>query len=242
MKKCCVELGGKDALIVCDDADMDRATGAANFGGFMHQGQICMSVEKILVQESIMPEFLARFKERASKLKVGDPTKEMDHIIGPLINDHQVARVKEQIDDAVEKGANIVLGGKVDGRYVEPTIMTDVTPDMKLYQNETFGPVVPVIPFATDEEAIAIANDTEYGLSSGVITKDEYRGLEIAQKLETGMCHINCSSVNDEPHAPFGGSKSSGVGRHGGRWATDTFTETRWITMERGGRGFPPGF
>ena len=242
LKKCCVELGGKDALIVCDDADMDRATGAANFGSFMHQGQICMSVEKILVQESIMQEFLERFKDRASRLKVGDPTKEMDHIIGPLINDRQVARVKSQIDDAVAKGGNIVLGGKVEGRYVEPTIITDVTSDMTLYQDETFGPVVSVIPFSTDEEAIAIANDTEYGLSSGVITKDEYRGLEIAQKLETGMCHINCSSVNDEPHAPFGGSKSSGVGRHGGRWATDTFTETRWITLERGGRDFPPGF
>jgi len=242
LKKCCVELGGKDSLIVCDDADMDRATGAANFGSFMHQGQICMSVEKILVQESIMQEFLERFKDRASRLKVGDPTKELDHIIGPLINDRQVIRVKSQIDDAVAKGGKIVLGGKVEGRYVEPTIITDVTSDMTLYQDETFGPVVSVIPFSTDEEAIAIANDTEYGLSSGVITKDEYRGLEIAQKLETGMCHINCSSVNDEPHAPFGGSKSSGVGRHGGRWATDTFTETRWITLERGGRDFPPGF
>ncbi|HIC60174.1 MAG TPA: aldehyde dehydrogenase family protein [Rhodospirillales bacterium] len=242
LKKCCVELGGKDALIVCDDADMDRATGAANFGSFMHQGQICMSVEKILVQESIMQEFLERFKDRASRLKVGDPTKELDHIIGPLINDRQVIRVKSQIDDAVAKGGKIVLGGKIEGRYVEPTIITDVTSDMTLYQDETFGPVVSVIPFSTDEEAIAIANDTEYGLSSGVITKDEYRGLEIAQKLETGMCHINCSSVNDEPHAPFGGSKSSGVGRHGGRWATETFTETRWITLERGGRDFPPGF
>jgi aldehyde dehydrogenase (NAD+) len=242
LKKCCVELGGKDALIICEDADMDRATGAANFGSFMHQGQICMSVEKILVHESVMEEFLKRFKERAAKLKVGDTTKDNSHIIGPLINDRQVARVKDQIDDALAKGAKIVLGGKIEGRFVEPTIMVDVTPDMKLYKDETFGPVVPVIPFSTDEEAISIANDTEYGLSSGVITKDEYRGLEIAKKLETGMCHINCSSVNDEPHAPFGGSKSSGVGRHGGRWATDTFTETRWITLERGGRGFPPGF
>ena len=242
LKKCCVELGGKDALIVCDDADLDRATGAANFGSFMHQGQICMSVEKILVQENVLSEFLERFKERASKLKVGDPTKEMDHIIGPLINDRQVERVHGQLRDAIEKGAKIELGGNIEGRFVEPTIVTNVTSDMTLYQDETFGPVVCVIPFSTDEEAISIANDTEYGLSSGVITKDEYRGLEIAQKLETGMCHINCSSVNDEPHAPFGGSKSSGVGRHGGRWATETFTETRWITFERGGRGFPPGF
>ena len=242
LKKCCVELGGKDALIICDDADMDRATGAANFGSFMHQGQICMSVEKILVHENIFSEFLKRFKTRASKLKVGDPTKELDHIIGPLINDRQVDRVKSQIDDAVKKGGKIVLGGKVEGRFVEPTIITNVTPEMSLYTDETFGPVVSVIPFGSDEEAISIANDTEYGLSSGIITKDEYRALEMAKKLETGMCHINCSSVNDEPHAPFGGSKSSGVGRHGGRWATDTFTETRWITIERGGKDFPPGF
>ena len=242
LKKCCVELGGKDALIVCEDAEMDRATGAANFGSFMHQGQICMSVEKILVHEDIFEEFLAKFKERASKLKVGDPTEELDHIIGPLINDRQADRVKHQIEDAVKKGAKIELGGKVNGRFVDPTIITNITSDMSLYQDETFGPVVFVMPFKSDEEAVNIANDTEYGLSSGVITKDEYRGLEIAQKLETGMCHINCSSVNDEPHAPFGGSKSSGVGRHGGRWATETFTETRWITMERGGKGFPPGF
>ena len=242
LKKCCVELGGKDALIICEDAEMDRAPGAANFGSFMHQGQICMSVEKILVHENIFEEFLAKFKERASKLKVGDPTEELDHIIGPLINDRQADRVKYQIEDAVKKGAKIELGGNVNGRFVDPTIITNITSDMSLYQDETFGPVVFVMPFKSDEEAVNIANDTEYGLSSGVITKDEYRGLEIAQKLETGMCHINCSSVNDEPHAPFGGSKSSGVGRHGGRWATETFTETRWITMERGGKAFPPGF
>ncbi len=242
LKKCCVELGGKDALIVCEDADMERATAAANFGSFMHQGQICMSVEKVLVHEKIFDAFLQRFVERAAKLKVGDPGKDKSHIIGPLINDRQAAKVKEQIDDAVAKGAKIALGGKVNGRFVEPTILVDVTPDMKVYQDETFGPVVPVIPFRTDDEAIAIANDTEYGLSSGVITRDEQRGLAIAQRLETGMCHINCSSVNDEPHAPFGGSKASGQGRHGGRWATETFTETRWITVERGGRPFPPMF
>lgn len=242
LKKCCVELGGKDSLIVCDDADMDRATGAANFGSFMHQGQICMSVEKVLVQDSIYDDFLSQFVERAAKLQVGDPSKDPGNIIGPLINDKQVARVKEQLDDAVAKGAKVVLGGNISGRFVEPTILTGVTPEMKLYQDETFGPVVPVIPFKTDDEAIDIANDTEYGLSSGVITSNENRGLAIAQRLETGMCHINCSSVNDEPHAPFGGSKASGLGRHGGHWATETFTETRWITLERGGRGFPPVF
>ena len=163
-------------------------------------------------------------------------------VIGPLINDKQAGKVREQIEDAVAKGARVVIGGGVDGRFVEPTILTGVTPDMKVYAEETFGPVVPVIPYRTDSEAIAIANDSEYGLSSGVITRDESRGLAIAAALETGMCHVNCSSVNDEPHVPFGGSKSSGVGRHGGRWSTETFTETRWVTLERGGRGFPPVF
>lgn len=241
LKKCCVELGGKDALIVCDDADLERASAAANFGSFMHQGQICMSVEKVLVHENVYDEFLRRFVERAARLKVGDP-RDKSNVIGPLINDKQAAKVKEQIDDAVAKGAKVVLGGKVSGRFVEPTILTGVTPDMKVYQEETFGPVAPVIAFRNDAEAIAIANDTEYGLSSGVMTRDEQRGLAIARRLDTGMCHINCSPVNDEPHAPFGGSKASGQGRHGGRWATETFTETRWITLERGGRPYPPMF
>lgn len=241
LKKCCVELGGKDSLIVLEDADMERATQAANFGSFMHQGQICMSVEKVLVHESIFDEFLEKFAARAAKLKVGD-TADKSNVIGPLINDRQVARVKAQLDDAIAKGAQVVVGGGVKGRFVEPTILTGVTPDMLIYQDETFGPVVPVIPFRTDEEAIAINNDTEYGLSAGVMTKDEARALSIARRLETGMCHVNCSSVNDEPHVPFGGSKASGLGRHGGRWSVETFTETRWITLDRGGRPFPPVF
>jgi acyl-CoA reductase-like NAD-dependent aldehyde dehydrogenase len=242
LKKACVELGGKDALIICEDADLGRAVKAANFGSFMHQGQICMSVEKVLVHEKIFDRFLPAFIERAKALKVGDPSRDPASIIGPLINDKQAARVKEQIEDAVAKGAKIALGGGVNGRFVEPTILLNVTRDMLVYRDETFGPVVPVIPFSTDEQAIAIANDTEYGLSSGVITRDESRGLAIAQGLETGMCHINCSSVNDEPHVPFGGSKASGLGRHGGRWSHETFTETRWVTLDRGGRPFPPQF
>lgn len=241
LKKACVELGGKDSLIVLEDADMERATQAANFGSFMHQGQICMSVEKVLVQERIFPEFLKRFAERAGRLKVGD-TADKSNVIGPLINDRQVARVKAQLDDAIAKGAQVVVGGGIRGRFVEPTILTGVTPDMLVYRDETFGPVVPVIPFRTDDEAIAINNDTEYGLSAGIITRDEGRALAMARRLETGMCHVNCSSVNDEPHVPFGGSKASGLGRHGGRWSIETFTETRWITLDRGGRPYPPVF
>jgi aldehyde dehydrogenase (NAD+) len=242
LKKCCVELGGKDSLIVCEDADMERATQAANFGSFMHQGQICMSVEKVLVHEKIFDLFLKQFVERARRLKVGNPSRSKENIIGPLINDKQTAKVREQLEDAIAKGAKVVLGGKIDGRYVEPTILTGVTPDMKVYQDETFGPVVPVIPFRDDDEAVQIANDTEYGLSAGVMTRDEARGLAIASRLDTGNCHINCSPVNDEPHVPFGGFKASGVGKHGGRWSLETFTETRWITLDRGGRPYPPAF
>lgn len=241
LKKACVELGGKDSLIVLEDADMERATQAANFGSFMHQGQICMSVEKVLVHESIHDEFLEKFAARAARLKVGD-TADKSNVIGPLINDRQVERVRAQLEDAIAKGAKVVVGGGITGRFVEPTILTGVTPDMLIYQDETFGPVVPVIAFRTDEEAIALNNDTEYGLSAGVFTKDEARAMSIARRLETGMCHVNCSSVNDEPNVPFGGSKASGLGRHGGRWSIETFTETRWITLDRGGRPFPPVF
>lgn len=241
LKKACVELGGKDSLIILEDADLERASQAANFGSFMHQGQICMSVEKVLVHEKIYADFLPKFAARAAKLKVGD-TADKSNVIGPLINDRQVARVKAQLEDAIAKGAKVVVGGGINGRFVEPTILTGVTPDMLIYRDETFGPVVPVIPFRTDEEAIAINNDTEYGLSAGVFTRDEARALSIAKRLETGMCHVNCSSVNDEPHVPFGGSKASGLGRHGGRWSIETFTETRWITLDRGGRPYPPVF
>ena len=241
LKKCCVELGGKDSLIVLDDADMERATSSASFGGFMHQGQICMSVEKVLVHESIYHDFLAQLKARVAKLKMGD-TGDKSNVIGPLINDRQVERVASQIEDAVAKGAKVEIGGGVSGRFVQPTILTNVDTSMKVWQEETFGPVVVVVPFSTDDEAIALNNDTEYGLSSGIITRNEARALAMSKRLETGMCHVNCSSVNDEPHVPFGGSKASGVGRHGGRWSMETFTETRWITLDRGRRPYPQEF
>ena len=241
LKKCCVELGGKDSLIVLEDADMERAASAASFGAFMHQGQICMSVEKVLVQKSIYPDFLRRFVERAGKIKTGN-VADKTNVNGPLINDRQAARVREQIEDAVARGARIALGGGIRDRFVEPTILTHVTPDMDIWRNETFGPVAVVTPFDTDSEAISMSNDTEYGLSSGIITRNEERALAMSRRLETGMCHVNCSPINDEPHVPFGGTKASGQGRHGGKWSMETFSETRWITLDRGGRQFPPVF
>ena len=241
LKKACIELGGKDSLIVLEDADMERATSSASFGAFMHQGQICMSVEKVLVQEKIYDEFVKGFVARAAKLKTGN-TAERSNVIGPLINDRQAARVKSQLDDAVAKGAKIAIGGGVNGRFVEPTVVTDVTSDMDIWRDETFGPVAVVTSFRTDAQAVAMNNDTEYGLSAGIISADEHRAMDIAALLETGMCHVNCSSINDEAHAPFGGTKASGLGRYGGRWSQESFSETRWITFDRGQKPYPPVF
>jgi aldehyde dehydrogenase (NAD+) len=241
LKKCCLELGGKNSLIVCDDADLDHALRAANFGSFMHQGQICMAIDRLIVHESVREKFTEGLVERASKLKTGDPS-DPSNVLGPVINDRAVERIKGQLEDAVAKGAKVLLGGKVTGRFIEPTILTNVGPSMRIHREETFGPVVSIYAVASDDDAVALANDSEYGLSAGIMTHDENRGLAIAARLETGLCHVNCSPVNDEPMVPFGGVKSSGLGRHGGKWALDTFTETRWVTLERGGRHFPPVF
>ena len=241
LKKCCVELGGKNAMIVCDDAELERATQAANFGAFMHQGQICMSIERLIVHEKVYDKFVEKFLPRVKKLKVG-PTSDKENVLGPVINDRASDRLKRHFEDARAKGAKILAGGDIEGRFVSPTVFANVTPDMLLYQEESFGPVCSIFKARNDEDAIRIANDSEYGLTAGVFTEDEERGLSIINRLDTGNCHLNCSPVNDEPHIPFGGFKGSGSGKHGGRWSMETFTETRWITLERGGRGYPPVF
>jgi aldehyde dehydrogenase (NAD+) len=241
LKKCCVELGGKDALIVLDDADIEKAVNAATFGAFMHQGQICMSVERIIVAESVADEFTEKFVANTRKLNVGDP-RQMGNCIGPIINESQLNKIRSQVDDAIAGGATLLCGGGNDGLFFEPTVLGNVTRDMRIFREETFGPVAPILRVKNDEEAVEFANDCDYGLSAGIMTQNEERGLTIAQRLRTGMAHINDSSVNDEPHVPFGGIGSSGVGRHGGKPGIDTFTELRWITLERGGRHFPPPF
>jgi vanillin dehydrogenase len=241
LKKCCVELGGKDALIVLDDADMELAVNAATFGSFMHQGQICMSVERVIVGSEIAGEFTEKFVANTRKLKVGNP-RELANCIGPVINQTQLGKIRSQVDEAVAQGAKVLCGGKNDGLFFEPTILADVTRDMRIFREETFGPVVPVLIARDVDEAVEIANDSDYGLSAGIMTRDEEKGLAIARRLHTGMAHINDSSVNDEPHVPFGGIGASGLGRHGGKQGIDTFTEMRWITLERGGRHYPPPF
>jgi aldehyde dehydrogenase (NAD+) len=228
-------------MIILDDADMERAVNAATFGSFMHQGQICMSAERIIVHQDVVDEFTRRFVANVKSLGVGDPN-EMGNVIGPIINEAQLRRIDTQVRDAVEKGARLLTGGAYQGLYYQPTVLSGVTPDMKVYSEETFGPVAPIIAVSSVEEAIAVANDSVYGLSAGIITRDEEKGLTIARQLETGMAHVNCSPVNDEPNAPFGGVKNSGLGRHGGKSSIESFTELRWITLERGGRHFPPPF
>ncbi len=239
LKRFGMELGGKDALIVLDDADMGKAVDAAAFGTFMHQGQICMSVERIIVDDSIADEFTDRLVKHVKKLGVGDPRQ---NPIGPVINQKQLDKIHGQVTEAVEHGADLLTGGTYKGLFYHPTVLTNVTRDMRVFREETFGPVAPIIRVGSEEEAIEVANDCEYGLSAGIITRDEERGLRVARALETGIAHINDSSVNDEPHVPFGGVKNSGIGRHGGKASIDLFTETRWLTLERGGRHFPPPF
>ncbi len=236
LKRVALELGGKDALIVLDDADLDRAVGAATFGSFMHAGQICMATERILVDAAVAEEFTGRFVAKAAELSVGDPHS---NVIGPVINAKQADKIRRHIDDAVADGATVRTGGGNDGLFFEPTVLDGVAPDMSVWTEETFGPVAPVVAVSGEEEAIKLANDSEYGLSAGIITADEERGLSVARRLETGMAHVNDTSVYDEPNAPFGGVKSSGLGRHGGKAAIEAFTRTRWLTLERGGRLYP---
>ena len=238
LKKACVELGGKDSLIVLDDADIETAVHTARFGAFFHQGQICMSAEKIIVDRSLEDVFMTRFMEATKQLQVGDPTK-MENQIGPMINEMQAAKVDARLSQARQDGVTVHLGGVREGLYYQPTIITGATPQMEIFQEEVFGPVANIM-FADDEdEAIALANDCKYGLSASVITGNEDRGLAVARRIESGMAHVNDTTIYDEPTIPFGGVKNSGLGRHGGRWSVETFTETRWLTIERGGRKRP---
>jgi aldehyde dehydrogenase (NAD+) len=200
-----------------------------------------MSTERVIVQRAVAEEFIDKFVANTKKLQVGDP-RELGNCIGPIINDKQLGKIREQVDEAVAKGAKVLCGGGNNGRFFEPTVLGDVTRDMKVFREETFGPVAPLIVVDTEEEAIEVANDSDYGLSAGIMTRDEERGLAVARQLKTGMAHVNDSSIGDEPHVPFGGVGASGVGRHGGRPAVDQFTELRWITLERGGRHYPPPF
>jgi aldehyde dehydrogenase (NAD+) len=238
LKKACVELGGKDSLIILDDADIDLAVSTARFGAFFHQGQICMSAEKIIVDRKLKDAFLKRFINATKQLKVGDPTK-LKNQIGPMINEVQAAKVDKRLQNAVSDGVEILHGGERSGLYYSPTVITGVQPHMEIFHEEVFGPVANILFANDEEEALELANNCKYGLSASIITENEQRGLSIARRVESGMAHVNDTTIYDEPTIPFGGVKNSGLGRHGGRWSIEAFTETRWLTVERGGRSRP---
>jgi acyl-CoA reductase-like NAD-dependent aldehyde dehydrogenase len=238
LKRAVLELGGKDPLIILGDADIDYAVDAATWGAFLHQGEICMSTERIIIEKTIADQFTEKLKARALALPMGDPTNPAT-AVGPLINQRAVDLVHAHVQEAIAGGAELVTGGKYDNLIYHPTIVTDVKPDMRIFTDQTFGPVAPIIVVNDAEEALAVANNSKYGLSSGILTKDFNRALDIAMRLETGMVHIGDQTVNDEPQVPFGGVKGSGYGRFGGQAALDEFTELRWINVQRTPRTFP---
>jgi benzaldehyde dehydrogenase (NAD) len=238
LKRVLLELGGKAPLVVLADADLDVAAAAASFGSFFHQGQICMSTERIVIDSSVADQFAERLGERASSLSVGDPSEPSTQI-GPMVNEAALKRVGELVEDAVSKGAEVVCGGRADGPCFVPTVLKAVTPEMRIYGEESFGPVVSIVAVDGVDEAVRVANDTEYGLSSAVFSEDVDAALEVASRLETGMCHVNDTTVHDEPQMPFGGVKASGWGRFGGNAATEEFTELRWITVQHEPREYP---
>ncbi|WP_081988183.1 aldehyde dehydrogenase family protein [Halobacillus sp. BBL2006] len=238
IKETALELGGNNAMIVLDDANVEKAVQAAAFGKFLHQGQICMSLNRIIVHESVYDEFVQAFKEKVENLKAGDPS-EQDTVVGPLINNDAVERIQEDLSKSLEQGATVLTGGESEGNVFQPTVVTDVSNDMPIAHNEVFGPVASVIKVSSEEEAIEVANGSPYGLSGSVFTDNVHRGVEVAKRVETGMIHINDQSVNDEAHVAFGGEKESGIGRFGGEWAIDKFTTVKWIGVMNGYREFP---
>lgn len=238
LKPVLLELGGKAPFLVLDDADIDAAVDAVIFGAFFNQGQICMSTERVIVDNQVADAFVEKFAERARALKAGDPRDE-SNTLGTLINAQSGEKLNSLIDDAVTQGAHLAAGGKAQGVVMQATVIDGVTSDMRLYSEESFGPIVAVIRVNGEEEAVRIANDSEYGLSSAVFSRDSARAMKVAGRLQTGICHINAPTVHDEPQMPFGGVKYSGYGRFGGKAGIEEFTELRWMTMQLGPRHYP---
>ena len=238
LKRVVLELGGYNPLIVLADADLEYAVNATTFGAFLHQGQICMSARRIIVERPVAEEFVARLAEKTRGLKVGDP-KEPDTIIGPVINGDALETIKARVDAAVRSGAKVLAGGAAEGACFQPTLLADVPADSEFANNETFGPVAAIEVVDSAEEAVERANATAYGLSSGIITTDTDRGLALAQAIDAGIVHVNDQPVGDEPQMPFGGVKDSGFGRFGGSAVVDEFTEVRWVTVQSGPHPFP---
>lgn len=239
LTKCTVELGGKSPMIILNDADIDFAVDTATFGVFMHQGQICMAGSKIIVQSEIYDEFSEKFAAKVSGIKAGDP-RDPHTIVGPLIEEAQCSFIDGLVNDAVSKGAKVLTGNTHTGCFYEPTVLADITADMKVFHDEAFGPVAALIKVNSVEEAIEVANNTNYGLSSAVVTKDLANALRLSEEIEAGMVHINGPTIMDEAHIPFGGTKESGMGREGGHFSIEEMTELKWVTVEASGNRHYP--
>jgi acyl-CoA reductase-like NAD-dependent aldehyde dehydrogenase len=239
LKPAVLELGGKNPLIILEDADPDLAVDAAVFGAFMNSGQICMSTDRIIIHESLVEAFIPRYVERIRALPCGDPADPAT-IVGPLINRRGAQRIAALVKDAAAKGATLLTGdGSIEGpneTLIRPVVLTDVTTDMDIFRSEIFGPAVVIHPVGSTEAAIDLANDTEYGLTGGVISRDLGAALEVVSRVRSGIIHINDQGIADEPMAPFGGVKSSGYGKFGGTAGIESFTEQRWVTIQHSGR------
>jgi benzaldehyde dehydrogenase (NAD) len=239
LKPVVLELGGKAAMVVLADADLDAAVNGAAFGACANSGQICMSTERLIVDQKIADEFVRKFADKARSLPLGDPRKSEPVVLGSVIGMSTVEHCNTLIDDAVAKGAKLVCGGRCDSTLMPATVLDHVTPQMRIYHEETFGPVKCVVRVKGIEEAVACANDNEYGLSAAVFGGDIARAFRVARRIDSGICHVNGPTVHDEAQMPFGGVKGSGIGRFGGKAGIAEFTELRWITLQTTPRQYP---
>ncbi len=238
IKKIALELGGNSPFVVLEDADIDLAVRAAVFGKFLHQGQICMAINRIIVDQSRYDEFVEKFVAHVRELKVGDPAS-IETAIGPIINEAQLQGLQRKIAQAREQGATVLLEGNVDGQLMPPHVFGDVTADMNISKEEIFGPLVGIQKARDEQHALELANDTEFGLSSAVFSGDQARGLRFARQIQAGMSHVNDTPINDEAHLPFGGEKNSGLGRFNGQWAIEEFSTVQWVSVQREPRDYP---
>ena len=239
LKRCLLELGGKSPLIILKDAELDDAVRAAVFGSFLYQGQICMSTERIVVDAAVADQVAARIAEQVGRLPCGDPAQVPSCVIGPMAFRESGARINALIDDALAKGAKLLVGGKAEGATMPATVLDHVTADMAIYDAETFGPITVIIRARDTADAVRIANDTAYGLAASVFSRDVTSAIQVAMQLQSGSCHINGATVQNEAQAPFGGVKDSGYGRFDGRAVIDEFTELKWLTIEPSNQPYP---
>jgi acyl-CoA reductase-like NAD-dependent aldehyde dehydrogenase len=238
LKPILLELGGKAPLIVLADADIDAAVDATVFGAYANAGQICMSTERVIIERDVADAFAAKLAKRVAALPVGNPN-EGEFVIGSVVGPSTVERIQRLIADAEKQGAKVLVGGSARGTIMQGIVVDHVTPEMALFREESFGPQVSITRVDSVDAAVRLANDTDYGLSAAVFTRDLARGLEVARRIESGICHINGPTVHDEAQMPFGGVKASGYGRFGGKAGIEAFTELRWITFQTTPRHYP---